>query len=66
MQAILKSSNKIIINGADSSEKIVLENFKDLANDKSNDIKVETVLDINRRHYRNYVNSIYSRIFRFY
>ena len=45
MQAILKSESKIIITGADSSEKILLENIVKEAENKT--VKFETVLDIN-------------------
>lgn len=47
MQAILKSENKLLINGADTSEKILVENLVKLGNDTNKEIKFESVLDIN-------------------
>ena len=45
MNAILKSENKILINGADSSEKILVQSLVERA--ASSDITFESVLDIN-------------------
>ena len=47
MQAILKSENKMLINGADHSEKILVKNFVDLSKDTNKEVKFEDVLDIN-------------------
>ena len=45
MNAILKSENKILINGADSSEKILVQSLVERA--ANSDITFESVLDIN-------------------
>lgn len=47
MQSILKSENKILINGADSSEKILIENLVNKANLEGSKTTFESVLDIN-------------------
>lgn len=46
MNAIFKGNNKIIVNGADSSEKILLEDFcNSLTEDK--EVKLTKLYDIN-------------------
>lgn len=45
MQAIVKGENKILINGADHSERILIENIVNSSSNK--EIKFESVLDIN-------------------
>lgn len=47
MQAIMKKDNKIIINGADSSERILLENLVAQSKDENKKIVLENILDIN-------------------
>lgn len=47
MQAIVKGENKILINGADYSEKILIENLIEAGNSANKETKYESVLDIN-------------------
>lgn len=47
MQAIMKKDNKIIINGADSSERILLENLVAQSKNENKKIVLENILDIN-------------------
>lgn len=47
MQAIVKGENKILINGADHSEKILIENLIEAGNSTNKETKYESVLDIN-------------------
>lgn len=46
MNAIFKDNNKIIVNGADSSEKILLEDFCDSLTEEK-EVKITKLYDIN-------------------
>lgn len=47
MQAIIKSDNEIIINGADSSERILLNAIVKKSTEENINIKMESIKDIN-------------------
>lgn len=47
MQAIIKSDNEIIINGADSSERILLNAIVKKSTEENVNIKMESIKDIN-------------------
>lgn len=47
MQAIIKSDNEIIINGADSSERILLNAIVKKSTEENVSIKMESIKDIN-------------------
>ena len=47
MQGIFKNGNQLIVNGADSDERILVDNFYNALNIRTNTLKLDQVLDIN-------------------
>lgn len=47
MQGIFKNGNQLIVNGADSDERILIDNFYESMQNPQNTLKVDQVLDIN-------------------